>query len=155
MSNSTVPRLFSFEEVENKYKTFQSKCQVDTDCPDNLKCTDNNLCQLLFECKENDLKRCAVNNGSGIYFTSCTSNEDCLSSSCVNNQCTGRLIMAAVGNGEAIYGLDTGENCSNDEECFERYCKDGICSRYDLRKPMNKLLYGIIGSTVVTITLYP
>jgi len=50
---------------------------------------------------------------------------------------------ATVGKGFNIYGYETGEACVKDSECFEGNCKDGVCSKYDLSKDINRDLMKI------------
>ncbi|OUM70000.1 hypothetical protein PIROE2DRAFT_1942 [Piromyces sp. E2] len=160
-TNSTLPELFSFEQVKQKYKNFKGKCTIegDTDnankekCPDDLQCVGYDYCELLFKCNENDLTRCANNYKSEKYFSTCNTNADCLSNSCVNNVCTGRLLVAAVGSGKARYGLELGEKCTANTDCFQRNCKGGICVIYDSGESV-KFVYGGVCIAITLIIIY-
>jgi len=84
----------------------------------------------------------------------CNNNEDCITNSCINNECSGRLVYCNVGSGEAFCGLDTGETCTKDSECLEKNCKNGICEKYDQSKDFNKLGFMVFFGTILFIYVY-
>ncbi|ORX85089.1 hypothetical protein BCR32DRAFT_290942 [Anaeromyces robustus] len=157
--NSNFDDIFSFEDASKTYKKYKGKCKTDADCPDDLTCLYDNFCQLSFQCSEHDLTRCYNYNKDREdymkYRGSCVSNKDCLTNSCIDGNCSGRLVYCSVGSGEAECGLDTGETCTKDSECLEHNCKDGICEKYDASKDFNRLaLIVVIGILIFLLICY-
>jgi len=158
-TNSTLPEIFSYEEVVKKYKDVHGKCGIEGDkdsmnkCPYDLQCVGYDYCELLFKCNEKDLNRCANNYISDKYFGACNTNEDCLSNNCVDNKCIGRLLTAAVGSGSARIGLELGEKCVKDSDCFENTCRYGKCEMYDSGEYV-RTLYGGVCTTIMLVILY-
>ncbi|OUM70003.1 hypothetical protein PIROE2DRAFT_66751 [Piromyces sp. E2] len=148
-NSTTLPELFSFKEAELRYRDYVGECKIDAECPGDLLCVNN--CKMLFYCNEHDLNRCANNHASDKYFKDCKTNEDCLTNSCVNNKCSGRLIFAAVGNNRSHYGFEEGEKCDKDSECFDGHCNFGECGNYDMGRKTSKILYASLGLSATLI----
>ncbi|OUM63845.1 hypothetical protein PIROE2DRAFT_61029 [Piromyces sp. E2] len=150
--NSALPEIFSFKEMESMYKDYKGSCRKDSDCPDDMVCLANDICVLLFSCNENDLTRCANTHISNKYISSCKTDDDCLSNSCINFECSGRTVKASVGTGKAKYGLSVGEKCSQDSDCYEQNCNNGVCSMYSLGGNDTQVrVLGIIGAVAGVI----
>jgi len=139
MSNKNFTGIVAYDDIKKKYKDFKGKCEVDTDCPDELTCLYKDYCYISLGCKENDLTKCFIYKNSEIekYNGNCTINEDCITNSCINNKCSGRIIHCSAGSGDTKCGLEMGETCESDNDCYERNCKEGICERHDMWKQLN------------------
>eukprot|EP00833_Pecoramyces_ruminatium_P011198 jgi/Orpsp1_1/1185230/evm.model.c7180000092857.1 len=143
---------FTFNDAYNYYKNL-NKCETDIDCPHQSDCIDKE-CVTDFYCKENDDNFCAFdeNTKDGMYYNNlrnCKVNEDCVSGICTNGRCE-RTNYALVSRNSKLFGLEVGEKCTKDSQCYSDYCQDnGTCGNIQNLSAVGYIFIGFIALVVI------
>jgi len=161
--------------IQNSYN---KSCKVDSDCPAYFECDQSQKCILPFFCindnsicSYNKIARSFCNNSvcdpencnynaernmcSSNSKAECTSDEDCLSNSCItySKKCSVNTFKNCIaGNNNTRCGKIISETCKVNEDCLSNYCRHGTCEVAPQSTVFTYLLLGGVG--IISILLF-